>query len=121
MANASTETKIEDLAWMAGSWRCEIWGGEFEEHWSSPEGGTMVGMGRHLLEGRTKFMEFLSIEPSDAGLTMWTILGSPSKSPKTGMPFELASFDGTTAVFTNSKNPYPSRIVYRRTETTMTC
>jgi hypothetical protein len=112
---------VDDLAWMAGLWRCDVWGGQFEETWLEPAGGTMVGMGRHVTDGETKFIEYMSIEPTQGGLTMWMLLGAPSKGEKHGVPFRLTSYDGTVATFSNPENGYPSRIVYRRTEEAMSC
>ena len=103
---------IEDLSWMTGSWSCEIWGGTFEEHWIAPRGGTMQATGRHISSDKTEFMEFLSIEPSDKGLTMWIIVGAPSKGDKKGVPFELTSLKDKEAVFENKAHDFPSKIVY---------
>lgn len=103
---------IDDLAWIAGTWVCEIWGGTFEEFWTPPRGGSMMGVGRHLENGRTAFMEFLTIEQSTSGLTMWIIVGSPSKGERKGIPFVLAGTSERSAVFENKEHEFPSRISY---------
>jgi hypothetical protein len=38
------EATIEDVAWLAGSWGGEAFGGTFEETWNPPSAGTMVGL-----------------------------------------------------------------------------
>lgn len=115
------QTRIEDLAWMAGTWSCPKWGGTFEEHWLAPAGGTMQGCGRLLADGKTGFMEFMSIEMSDGAPTMWMLLGAPSKGEKKGVPFRLKSFDGKTAMFENPENDFPSKIAYVKEGNGMSC
>lgn len=115
------DTTIEDLAWMTGAWRCEIWDGTFEEFWTPPSGEIMQGCGRHTTDGKNGFMEFMSIEKGPGGLTMYMILGAPSNGDKKPVPFKLTSFIGNTALFENSKNDYPSKIAYVREEDGMSC
>jgi hypothetical protein len=121
LAISAQSAKVEDLAFMAGAWRCEIWGGQFEEYWTPPSNGAMQGCGRHLSDGKTGFMEFMSIETGPKGLVMYMMLGAPSKGEKKPVPFELTSFDGTTALFTNKKNDYPSTIAYVKEGSAMSC
>lgn len=117
----SPAAKIEDLRFMSGAWQCDIWGGTFEEYWTPPAGGAMQGSGRHLANGKTGFMEFMSIESSSEGLTMYIMLGAPSKGEKKPVPFRLTSFDGKTALFENSKNDFPSKIAYVKESNGMSC
>lgn len=121
--SGSTElkTKIEDLAFMSGAWKCEIWGGTFEEYWTPPTSDTMQGCGRHLANGKTGFMEFMSIEYGKEGIEMHMMLGAPSKGDKKPVPFKLTSFDGKTALFENPKNDFPSKIAYVKEGTGMSC
>lgn len=121
MTNHAKDTTIEDLSWMAGAWRCEIWGGTFEEFWTPPSGGIMQGCGRHTADGKNGFMEFMSIEKGADGLTMHMILGAPSKGDKKPVPFKLTSFDGKTALFENPKNDFPSKIAYVKEKDGMSC
>ncbi len=74
----------------------------------------MTGMGRHIADGKTKFMEFLSIETDGRGkLTMWILLGAPSKGEKKRVPFRLSRIEKGAAVFENSRNEFPSKVTYR--------
>ncbi len=52
---------IDDLAWMAGAWVTDK-DPVTEEHWSSPAGGTMMGMNRTISGGRTVHRESLLLE-----------------------------------------------------------
>lgn len=106
---------IRDLAWMCGTWRCPRPGGEFEESWLSPEGDILVGVGRSLAGGKTRFVEYLSVEPDGESLTMWILLGTASRGPKTAKPFRLVGLADREAVFENPENEFPSRVIYRRT------
>ena len=105
---------VRDLSWIAGSWSCDKRGGEFQEHWMSPEGDSLVGVGRLLVDGRTRFVEYLSIEPDGAGMTMWILLGHASKGPKTAKPFRLTRMMAGEAVFENPENDFPTTITYRK-------
>lgn len=113
LSSAQAPPKIEDLAWMQGTWQCEVWGGTFEEHWTAPRAGTMLGVGRHIEGEKTGFMEFLSIEPSDDGLTMWIMVGAPSKGDKKPVAFRLTQLKDKEALFENPQNDFPSQIRYR--------
>ena len=114
MSTVPIEPNVEQLAWMAGDWTCEIWGGTFEETWSEPKGGAMQGMGRHLSDGKTTFMEFMSIEQSGETVTLYMILGAPSKGDKSPVPFKLSGYDGTRAIFERTEDEYPKRIIYSK-------
>ena len=120
MTTQST-TKIEDLSFMSGAWKCEIWGGTFEEYWTPPRAGAMQGSGRHIANDKTGFMEFMSIETMADGLVMFMMLGAPSKGDKKPVAFKLKSFDGKTALFENPKNDFPSTIAYVKEAAGMSC
>jgi uncharacterized protein DUF6265 len=51
-AQNAQPTSINIIAWLAGSWRGEAYGGEVEEIWSQPVGGTMMGMFRIIEKGK---------------------------------------------------------------------
>ncbi len=111
-----------DLSWMSGTWSCPRGPGEFHEHWMAPAGDAMVGVGRLVSGEKTRFMEFLSVEPGPDGLTMWIMLGAPSRGPKTGKAFKLTRLGDVEAVFENPDNGFPTRITYRReSETALLC
>ncbi|MCH7903028.1 MAG: hypothetical protein IH944_00510 [Armatimonadetes bacterium] len=113
---------VETLDWMSGSWECEIWGGRFEEHWMAPKRGTMQGVGRFEKDGKIEFMEFMSIEGSGDALTLYMILGAPSKGDKSPVAFRLSEHDSAHACFERSDDDYPKRIVYTKGDSdTMLC
>jgi hypothetical protein len=105
---------VEQLVWMTGSWQCEVRGGIWQEHWAEPRAGTMQGMARHFKDDETGFMEFLSIESSDHGLTLWVIIGAPSKGEKTPASFRLTQMDGQRAVFEDPNRDFPNKVTYSK-------
>lgn len=73
----------------------------------------MQGMGRHLSEGKTGFMEFMSIEPDASGLTMRMLLGAPSKGDKTLIGFRATKVSKSESIWENPTNKAPQVIHYR--------
>lgn len=106
---------------MQGSWQCEIWGGIFEEHWTNADGGAMLQMGRHLVEGKTRFIEYASLEADGDEVVMWIHLGPLSKGATEPVAFRLVRFDGQEAAFENPANPFPSLITYHRRANALEC
>lgn len=106
---------------MAGSWICEIHGGLFEEVWSAPAGGVMVGHGRLVVDGQAQFMEFLSLEESGGSVTMYIALGALSKGDTSPVAFRLAQADSTSVVFEREGDDFPTRIEYSSTPDGLPC
>ena len=61
---------IEDVAWLAGSWTGEVFGSRFEEVWSQPSAGTMMGMYKVLGEDGVSFYELEMIVEVEGSLEM---------------------------------------------------
>lgn len=61
VSGLATAASVEDVAWLAGSWRGEAFGGTFEETWNPPSGGTMVGLFKLLEDGEVKMYEIMRI------------------------------------------------------------
>lgn len=59
-----------DLAWMAGRWRTEIWGGVGEEIWVKNSDNSLMGMFSFVKDGKPAFYELLTLEPRAPGLTL---------------------------------------------------
>ena len=49
---------IDQVAWIAGSWVGNAFGGRTEEVWTRPTAGTMVGLYKHRGEDGVSFYEF---------------------------------------------------------------
>ena len=59
---AASAGTVDDLAWLAGDWELVSGPTRIEEHWTRPDGGTLLGMGRTVKGGKTLFFEYLRIE-----------------------------------------------------------
>jgi hypothetical protein len=100
--------RLEQLAFMAGSWGAPSGGADVEEVWLAPKGGLMLGLGRTVKDGKAVEFEFLRVEQRGESLVY---LASPGGKPAT--PFPLASLDATSAVF-ESNLEFPRRVSYRK-------
>ena len=107
-AAAQVPARLEQLAFMAGSWGGPSGSAEVEEVWLSPKGGLMLGLGRTVKDGKAVDWEFMRIEQQGATLVY---LASPGGKPAT--PFPLATLDATSAAFESSLE-FPRRVSYRK-------
>lgn len=62
LASAALAGPLDDLAWMAGTWRGGDETHHIEEHWSEPAGTSMVGSFHLVIEGEPVFYELIVIE-----------------------------------------------------------
>ncbi len=65
-----SQGSVNDLHWLVGHWRGEGFGGQCEEIWSPPSGGTMVGTFKHYSGDTVIFYEIMVIERDTAGLAL---------------------------------------------------
>ena len=100
------ETKLQDLAWMAGHWSGTIGGWDMEEVWTAPRAGVMVGM-HHDAKGEKASFEFMRIAATPDGIVYLAQPGGRS-----AVPFPLVEATGTRAVFANPQHDFPQRITY---------
>lgn len=70
-ANDAKPVSFADVAWLAGVWQGEMWGGKTEEHWSQPSGNSMMCMFSFVKDGQPAFYEFLTLERRDQGLVLY--------------------------------------------------
>lgn len=108
---AAPEDAVADLAWLAGTWSGDMWGGRFTAHYSTPEGGKILSHSRLMHGEEESFYEFEVFELRDGVLHL-----QPYPGGKKAGGFELASQDAGArkAVFENPEKDYPTRIVYER-------
>jgi hypothetical protein len=111
---------VEDLAWLAGSWRGEKDGTTIEEQWSKPVGNAMMGMFRWLQEGRVRFYEFMTIEREAEGIVLRIKHFGPGLIPweeeQESVAFVLVEVNAVEAVFVEQDMPDPLWIVYQRSD-----
>ena len=107
----ATARKLDDLAWLVGSWLEKKPGVETEEHWIAPNGDVMLGVNRTVREsGKTSF-EFLRIARTPTGISYFA---SPGGRPAT--EFKLVETVQTEShkkvTFANPEHDFPQRIIY---------
>ena len=59
-SNAQTKTlepKLENIAWISGTWHGEAFGGKTEEIWSEPSAGSMMATFKLINDGKVTFYE----------------------------------------------------------------
>jgi hypothetical protein len=59
---------VEDVAWLAGRWVGEGFGKRFEEYWSAPSAGTMLGTFKLLDGDRVDFYEIMELAVTNGRL-----------------------------------------------------
>ena len=102
-----TGASVEVLAWLAGAWHTSG-APEVEEYWSRPKAGSMIGMGRTFVRGKTVETEFLRIEATSSGVDY---VARPGGAGETR--FKLVRVSEREAVFENPNHDFPKRIIYR--------
>ncbi|MBL8087191.1 MAG: hypothetical protein JNM85_03865 [Chthonomonas sp.] len=120
---AMTTPTITDLSWMSGDWTCEVWGGKFEERWSLPRDGTMVGTGRHFVDGKTKTIEHMTIEANaDGTLTMWVLPQRLNRTDLKSSAFVLKEASDKRVSWVCEEKEFPRSITYTKLDKdSMTC
>lgn len=110
----SPATKAQDTAlpqWMAGAWLMKTSEtGWYEEYWTAPRGGLMLGAAREG-DGKTlKFWEQMQIRKQEDGSL--SFFAQPLGKPPSEFPMVEAGDNAIT--FANPDHDYPQRIRYWR-------
>jgi uncharacterized protein DUF6265 len=109
VAARQTKTTFDKLAWIAGCWEGQMGAGKTQEHWMRPEGDSMLGMSRTVVNGKTPFFEFLQIKRE--GEDLYYVARPQGKEPTS---FKLVKLNDGEAVFENPQHDFPQRIVYAK-------
>lgn len=109
MAQATT---LDQLGWISGCWAGAKPGADLVEQWMKPAGGTMLGMSRTVVDGKTKEFEFLQIRASDSGEIQF--VARPSGQPEA--TFRLTGGSDHEAIFENPEHDFPQKVIYRLAE-----
>lgn len=64
------EPKLENIAWIAGTWHGEAFGGITEEIWSEPSGGSMMATFKLINDGKVSFYEIEVIREIENSLIL---------------------------------------------------
>lgn len=106
---AETAASLAGLEWLSGAWKMEASGRLIEEQWTTPAGGSMLGVSRTIKNGKMVEFEFLRIEEREGTLVY---IAQPGGVPPT--EFRLISATPNEWVFANLQHDFPQRIRYRR-------
>jgi len=82
---------LEDLHWLVGSWTGEMLGSTFEEVWSPPSAGSMMGMFKMHAGFGVGFYEFQLIKAEQDNI-VWKVKHFTSGMIGWEMPDEYAQF-----------------------------
>ena len=111
---AQPQSPIDRVAWLHGCWQTSG-SSVVEEQWMAPRGGTMIGMGRTVRDGRTTEYELVVLKEQDGRLAYEA---HPSGQPSA--VFLSREISDTSVVFENAEHDFPQRVGYRRSESGLT-
>ena len=100
---------VKDVSWMSGCWESARGGRHIVEQWTAAEGGTLLGMSRTVVNGKTTEYEFLLIRETANGLEY---VARPSGQPEA--TFTAVRVSNDEVVFENPTHDFPTRIIYKR-------
>lgn len=64
------EPKLENIKWISGNWKGEAFGGQVEEIWSEPSGGSMMATFKLINDGKVSFYEIEIIREIENSLIL---------------------------------------------------
>lgn len=62
--------KLENIKWISGNWKGEAFGGQTEENWSEPSGGSMMATFKLINDGKVSFYEIEIIREIENSLIL---------------------------------------------------
>ncbi|MBC7916919.1 MAG: hypothetical protein H7Y28_03820, partial [Rhodoferax sp.] len=104
------ESLLAPVAWLTGCWAEEGAEAGTIEQWMAPAGGTMLGMGRTVKNGKTATFEFMRLRANEEGKLVFIAL--PRGQGET--TFTLISHIDQRAVFENLGHDFPQRVIYQK-------
>jgi hypothetical protein len=66
----SLAPKLENIKWISGNWKGEAFGGQTEENWSEPSGGSMMATFKLINDGEVSFYEIEIIREIENSLIL---------------------------------------------------
>lgn len=116
---SSPQAKLSDVAWIAGSWEGEAFGGKVQEVWAPPLGDSMMCAFKLVVNGKVQFYELCQIREENGSLVMrlkhfngdlkaWETKEETVDFPLVKLEKNTAYFDGFTVkkISENSINMY---------------
>lgn len=101
------EPKLENCAWISGNWKGEAFGGQTEENWSAPSGGSMMATFKLINDGKVSFYEIeiireventliLQLKHFDSDLKGWETKNETVDFPLIEITENKVVFEGMT-------------------------
>lgn len=106
---AARAQELTALSWLAGCWAAESGEPGSGEHWLPLAGGTMLGIGRTVRNGKTVEHEFLQIRLNAEGKIVYIALPSRQKEAT----FTATNVAEGSVTFENLQHDFPQRIIYK--------
>jgi hypothetical protein len=66
----SLAPKLENIKWISGNWKGQAFGGQTEENWSEPSGGSMMATFKLINDGEVSFYEIEIIREVENSLIL---------------------------------------------------
>jgi hypothetical protein len=104
-----SDIAIQPLSWLEGSWRGDFEGNPFEAHYTSPQGGAILGMSKEFLKDGRCWIEYELFTNSGD-----TVKVTPYPGGEKSVSFVLTGYDPSIkyAVFENKTHDFPTDITY---------
>ena len=106
---AQSSAGIQRAAWLQGCWESTTPARSVEEFWTAAKGGSMIGVGRTIREGKTTAYEMIVLREQGDQLAYEA---HPSgQAPTT---FVSTRISASELVFENPAHDFPQEVGYRR-------
>jgi hypothetical protein len=106
---AQAPVSIGHATWLAGCWSSQRSKATVEEQWMAPAGGTMLGMGRTIREGKLEDYELLLIRVQEGRVDYEA---HPMMQPTA--IFTATVVSDTLLQFENPRHDFPKLVAYQR-------
>lgn len=112
------KAKLDDLAWLEGTWRTTQGDAELEERWSAPLGDCLVGTFRWLRSSKVWMYEIMTISEEDGRIIFrlkhFTRELAGWEEKDEALTYPVKKIEPNRAVFENPERDHPRRFVYHR-------
>lgn len=104
-----TKHSIFELGWLTGTWEGPYRNGQLEECFMRPNGGSLLGVSRIVINGQLVHREYLDFTEREDGRIVLKV----TWPERTTAELVLGALREKEAVFDNLVGEMPSRLVYR--------
>jgi hypothetical protein len=107
-AKPQASADLDKLAWLAGCWTSTDAARQVDEQWMKPLGGTMMGMSRTVVGGKTVDSEAVLIRQTGSAVDY---VAKPARQSEAS--FRMVLLTATEVRFENLEHDFPQRIIYQ--------